>query len=133
MNKRKVRKALGIAALVAVVFGVLTVLSGGRALFGGLEAQAAVGDAVPFVLWFNFIAGFASVAAGVGLRLTQVWGRWLAALIAVTTLVVFAAFGMHVLMGGPYEVRTVGAMTLRSLVWIGIAVLAQRARFRRIF
>ena len=127
MNKRKVRKALGAAALVAVVFGVLTVLSGGRALFGGTEAQAAVGDAVPFVLWFNFIAGFAYVAAGIGLLLTQVWGRWLAAVIAVATLVVFAAFGMHVLMGGPYEVRTVGAMTLRSLVWIGIAIVAGRA------
>ena len=50
---------LWIAAIVAIVFGVLTVVSGGRALFAGAEARAAVGNAVPFVLWFNFLAGFA--------------------------------------------------------------------------
>ena len=43
-----------IAAIVALLFGALTILSGGRTLFGGLEARAAMGDAVPFVLWFNF-------------------------------------------------------------------------------
>ena len=63
------RPALLIAAIVAVLFGALTIFSGGRALFGGAEARAAVGAAVPFVLWFNFLAGFAYVAAGVGLFL----------------------------------------------------------------
>ena len=39
----------------------------------------------------------------------------------------FAAFGLHVLAGGAYATRTVGAMTLRSIVWIVIAVVACRA------
>ena len=43
-------RAIGIAA---ILFGVLTILSGGQALFGGEAARAAVGAAVPFVLWFN--------------------------------------------------------------------------------
>lgn len=42
--------SLMVAAIVALAFGALTVLSGGRALFGSAEAQAAVGNAVPFVL-----------------------------------------------------------------------------------
>lgn len=47
------RPAWAIAAgIVAVVFGVLTIMSGGRALFGGAAARAAMGNAVPFVLWF---------------------------------------------------------------------------------
>lgn len=45
-----------VAAIVAVLFGILTVLSGGRALFGNDTARAAVGNAVAFVLWFNFVA-----------------------------------------------------------------------------
>ena len=116
--------ALRVAAAVAVVFGVATVVSGGAALFGGPEARAAVGQAVPFVLWFNFLAGFAYVAAGLGLWLHRAWAAWLALLIAVATLAVFAAFGLHIAMGGAFEPRTAGAMTLRSLVWLATAGLA---------
>jgi len=45
----------------------------------------------------------------------------LSALIALTTLIVFAAFGVHVFNGGEFESRTVAAMTFRVLVWAGIA------------
>ena len=43
-STRKVRSGLRIAAGVAVLFGLLTIAAGGRALFGGPEARAAVGD-----------------------------------------------------------------------------------------
>lgn len=110
-----------IAAVVVTLFGLLTVLSGGRALFGGLEARAAVGDAVPFVLWFNFLAGFAYVAAGIGLILQTNWATKLSIAILVATVLVMIAFGVHVLLGGAYEMRTVWAMSLRTVVW-GVAV-----------
>ena len=51
---------------------------------------------------------------------------WLASAIATATLLVFAAFGVHVMTGGAYEMRTVAAMTLRSVLWLGIAWLAKR-------
>ena len=110
-----------IAAVVVSLFGVLTVLSGGRALFGGPEARAAVGDAVPFVLWFNFLAGFAYVAAGIGLILQTNWATKLSIAILVATVLVMIAFGVHVLLGGAYEMRTVWAMSLRTVVW-GVVV-----------
>ena len=117
---------LWLAAGVAILFGVLTVFSGGQALFGGEAARAAVGNAVPFVLWFNFFAGFAYVIAGIGLLLRRNWAVALSAGILVATLAVFAAFGIHVLQGGAYETRTVGAMILRSAVWFLIAIAAWR-------
>jgi len=119
-------RVLRVAAAVAVLFGLLTIASGGRALFGGAEARAAAGAYVPFVLWFNFLAGFAYLAAGAGLWLGRRWAAPLALAIAAATLLVFAAFGVHVWRGGAYEARTVGAMTLRTLVWIAIALLAVR-------
>jgi hypothetical protein len=115
-----------IAAGGAVAFGVLTVLSGGQALFGGEAARAAVGDAVAFVLWFNFVAGFLYVLAGTGLFLWRRWAAQVSAIIAGATLVVFAAFGWHVITGGAFEMRTVGAMILRSGIWSAIAVGACR-------
>lgn len=118
--------ATRIAAVVAAVFGLLTIVSGGRALFGGVDMGAAVG----FVLVFNFLAGFAYVAAGAGLWLGRPWAASLAVAILIATLVVFAAFGWHVVSGGAYERRTVGAMTLRTLVWAAIAIVAFRTTRR---
>mgnify|MGYP001116984990 CR=1 FL=1 len=113
---------LWVAAGIAIVFGVLTVVAGGRALFGGPEAQAAVGNVVPFVLWFNFLSGFVYVLAGVGIGLRKAWGGALATALVLAIIMIFALFGWHVFRGGAYETRTVGAMVLRAAVWIGIAI-----------
>jgi ABC-type transport system involved in cytochrome c biogenesis permease subunit len=96
-------------------------------LFGGAAARAAVGNAVGFVLWFNFLCGFFYVLAGTGLFFWKDWAAPLSAGIAVATLLVFVAFGLHVAMGGAFELRTVGAMTLRSGLWIAIAIPSCRA------
>ncbi|MEP0211239.1 MAG: hypothetical protein ABJ370_04340 [Paracoccaceae bacterium] len=119
-------KVVKTVAVVAIVFGVLTVFSGGLALFGGDDARAAVGDAVPFVLWFNFLAGFAYVIAGIGLFLRHQPAVWLSIGIAVATALVGVALSVHVLQGGLFEMRTVGAMILRTGVWVVISIAAWR-------
>jgi hypothetical protein len=114
------------AGLLAVAFGIMTIVAGGMVLFGGPSVRETAGNVVPFVLWFNFVAGFAYVVAGVGLIL---WGRWaalLSAAIALLTIVVFAGLAIHGLLGGAFEGRTIGAMTFRSLFWIVIAIAASR-------
>lgn len=112
--------------MVAFAFGLLTLKAGGEVLFGSAEARAAAGNVVPFVLWFNFLAGFAYVAAGAGLWLLRRWAAGLALAIAAGTALVFATFGVHVAGGGAYEMRTVGALTLRLVVWGLIAFFAWR-------
>jgi hypothetical protein len=115
---------LRAAAIVAALFGALTIRSGGAVLFGAPEAAQAAGGAVPFVVWFNFVAGFAYVAAAIGLWRARRWGTWAAIGIAGATAAVFVAFGIHAATGGAFEMRTVWAMTLRTGLWTGIAVLA---------
>lgn len=119
-------KTLAIAAILAIVFGLLTIVSGGRALFDGAD----MGNVVLFVLRFNFIAGFAYVAAGVAIWRGANWGTLLALIIVVVTAVVFAAFLWHVRQGGAYEMRTMGAMIIRLLVWVAVATLAIRVKYR---
>ena len=113
------------AAIVAAVFGVATIRAGGSVLFG--DGAQAAGNVVGFVLWFNFLAGFAYVVAGGGLWLRRHWSARLALVIAAGTVLVFGALGIHVAPGGAFEARTAWAMTLRSVVWILIALLALRA------
>ena len=119
-------------SLVAVGFGLLTIKEGGMTLSGDEAAVTAAGNYVPFVLWFNFVAGFAYVIAGAGLWMQQRWAAWLAIVIAAATALTFAAFGAHVYSGGAYEQRTVIAMSLRTLVWVAIAAIAWHRLLRRL-
>jgi hypothetical protein len=115
-------RSVTAAAIVAVIFGLLTIFSGGRALFAGAD----MGAVVPFVLWFNFLAGFAYVVAGLGLWYRTSWATSLSIFIALATAAVFATFLWKVWSGTPYEARTMGAMGLRLATWVAISIVAVR-------
>jgi len=119
-------RGLRIAAAIAVAFGMLTIMEGGTVLFGSEASRVAAGHYVPFVLWFNFLAGFVYVVAGAGLWAHRRWAVWLALSLVVGTVTVFAAFGIHILLGGAFEMRTMAAMTLRSTVWAVIFAYVYR-------
>ncbi len=123
MNANLVLRGIAVFALA---FGLLTIFSGGQVIFGDAAAREAAGAYGPFVVWFNFIAGCAYVVAAIGLLAAKPWAVRLALMIAIATAVVFLAFGLLVLAGSDYEMRTVVAMAFRTAVWIGIAWLAGR-------
>jgi len=120
-----------ILTVIAILFGLLTIKSGGQVLFGGNSYQKAAGNYVLFVVWFNFLAGFVYLVAGAGIWARQRWAVWLSLLIVIATIIVFAFFGLHILEGGEYETRTVAAMSLRSLVWTSIFIFSYRELIRR--
>jgi hypothetical protein len=115
-------------AIAAVGFGIVTVITGCRALFGSIGTRADFGNVVPFVLRFNFLAGFVYVMAGVGLLLSRRWAVYASLSLAVSTILVFMAFGVHVIGDGAFERRTVGALIIRSLFWVAVAIISIRAR-----
>lgn len=131
MSKQQSGMAQWAVAAIALVFGVMTIVSGGKVLFGGEAARLAAGNYLPFVVWFNFLAGFAYVAAAAGLVQWRPWAARLALAIAAATALVFVIFGAFALTGTPFEMRTVGAMTLRTALWSGIAWFAWRRIGRR--
>ena len=125
MKKRS--KATLAAAIVAVLFGLMTIKSGGQVLFGSEEARIAAGNYIPFVLWFNFSAGFLYVITGAGIFLGKEWSLKAALFLVSSTLLVFAAFGAHILINEvSYETRTVIAMTARSTIWAVISFVLFR-------
>lgn len=113
-----------IAGAAAIAFGLLTVLSGGRALFGAVD----MGAVVPFVLWFSFCAGFVYVLGGVLLLIRHRLALPVALAILIATIIVFAAFGWRIASGGAFEMRTVGAMTLRTLFWAAVLWAARNEK-----
>ena len=115
-----------VAGILALVFGAATLVEGGHVLFGDAAARAAAGNVVPFVLTFNFIAGFFYVATGMAILAGRGIAVWLARGLAVTTVLAFVALGVHIMSGGAFEKRTVAAMTIRSLFWITQALTLPR-------
>lgn len=127
LMRRTEQIVLRITAVIGVLFGLMTIREGGAVLFFDGPARQAAGHYVPFVLWFNFLAGFFYVAAGLGLWFQKTWAARLALAIVAATLLVFAAFAWHAASGGAFEARTVIAMAIRSTVWLVIAAVGWRA------
>ena len=117
-------------AVIAMIFGIMTIFSGGSVLFGPAEAQALAGDYIRFVVWFNFLTGGVYVAAAFGLWLHKNWAAHLATIIAAATALVALVFATMVLRGDAFEIRTVGALAFRFIFWAVVALLAQRATRR---
>jgi len=113
-------------AIVAAVFGFLTIFSGGMALFGGSAVKAVAGDAVPLVLWFNFLAGFVYVFGAFALFNLKSWAQTIAWSIGFATVLVFVYLIVMALSGTPFEWRTVGAMVLRAGFWLAIAAALRK-------
>ena len=104
-----------------LIFGAMTLKEGGAVLFvDGADRQAA-GNYVPWVLWFNFLTGFAFIAAGIGMWRKKKWVVRLTTLVAVMSALVLIAFLVRVATGGGHESRTLVAMPLRTVVWLGLA------------
>jgi hypothetical protein len=59
---------------LAVLFGIAALFSEGNALFELHGTANHTTQIVPFVLYFNFAAGFAYVATGAGLIMKHGWG-----------------------------------------------------------
>mgnify|MGYP006909077349 CR=1 FL=1 len=117
---------LGLVFLFTILFGLLTLMEGGSVLFFDGPSRLAAGHYVPFVVWFNFLAGFAYIIAGAGLWIKKRWAVWLIIATTVATVFTFAAFEAHIYAGGAYETRTLIAMSLRTLVLTTVSVIAWR-------
>ncbi|MFN3249170.1 hypothetical protein [Roseibium album] len=120
----KLSDPLAFAAGFAVLFGVLTILSGGTALFSSEDIRSNFGDVVQTVLWFSFVSGFWYVLTGLGLWARRYWAVQSSVLLLLAILAVFAYLGVHILDGGAFEMRTVVAMTFRTFCWSLISMMA---------
>lgn len=110
-----------ILGTLSVAFGVLTLWSGGMVLFGPEMARIAAGQIVPFVLWFNFLSGAVYIVAGVGVFQGRHWGRVLAITLAFALTAVLIAFLVQIALVSGWEMRTLGALSLRLGFWIIVA------------
>jgi hypothetical protein len=111
-----------ILAAVAVAFGAFSINASGGILLAPGGAHAAPGSRG--WAWFGILNGLAYVVSGIGLWSLRLWAVRGAVVIAATTLATFAAYGLWVLFGNPFDPRTVAQLGVRFTVWTAIAASA---------
>lgn len=116
MNGLMNRLVQTILAAVAVLFGIATLLAGGRVLLGADPGYMVF---LPLLV-YNTAMGAAYVAAGIAIWRNPVAGRKAAGVIFLLNLLVFAAILILHRVGGPVAIDSVRAMTLRTGVWLAL-------------
>ena len=109
-----------LAALLALVIGLLTIVEGGIVLLGFETKPYAV---LPWLLRYNVAMGFVSLAAGHGLWREQRWAETLSRIIRSCHGVVFLWLVGMVLLGMTVAMNSIGAMLFRTAIWTGINVM----------
>ena len=113
-------------ALLAAIFGLVTVTAGGRILFGFGEAGFQV---VPAVLLFNVVMGVAYIGASFLMVRSLKWGMLAAGTILGANLIVLLVVLAMRAGGGGVANQTLAAMALRSVLWGAIYLVLRREWF----
>jgi hypothetical protein len=113
-----------ILATVLLLFGLLTVTLTTSVLFDWFGLRAREGNYVMSIVVANLIAGVLYLIAAVGVIKGSTWmAKPLLVAIAVLVLGQILFF-VHVVNGGLYETKTVGAMIFRIALTVLFTVLA---------
>jgi len=104
-------------------FGALSVVAGTRVLAGVDRPDYVV---LPWLVAYNAAAGVAGVVAGAGIWMWQRWGATAASVLAGAHAAVLGVLVGMRLVGEAVATDSLGAMLLRSLVWLAIAGAARR-------
>jgi hypothetical protein len=105
-----------IAAVVACVFGIATIMAGTRVLTGSDPGYLVFRP----LLMFNTLMGAVYVAAGVAIWLSIRWGRSAAAAVFSLNLLVLIAIIALYRSGDAVAVDSVRAMTFRTVTWLAL-------------
>ncbi len=117
-----------LAAAVAGVFGVVTIVAGGRVLLGSDPGYVVFRP----LLIFNTIMGVAYVAASVVMWRDVIRGRTAAGRIFLLNLVVLVGIVLLYRSGGAVAVDSLRAMTFRTVVWLVLFLALSWGRVQRL-
>ncbi len=108
------------------IFGILTLKSGGSVLLGE-AAKVAAGNYIPFIVGFNVFAGPFYLVIAVALWRKKECGHKLVNLVFAAYLLADVYLAYHIQSGGLFEMRTVFAMSFRTLLWGGTGLLLKNS------
>jgi hypothetical protein len=110
--------------VIGALFSGISVWAGTRVLMG-LDVPGYI--VLPWLVLYNVAAGLFGVVVGIGLWTGRRWAIAAASVLTAAHLSVLIGLIALRASGGAVANDSLGAMTLRSIVWAVIALLARRA------
>lgn len=112
-----------VAALLAVIPGLLTIMEGGSVLLGLSTREYTV---LPWLVWYNVVLGFASVFVGIG-----VWRERGEIVRPATTILSLHGLVLMILVilfafREPVSIVSITAMLFRTGLWTAIVLLLKK-------
>jgi len=110
-----------IAAVVAVLFSLLTIVEGTQVL---LEITTPEYVVLTPLLIYNVFMGFVGLFAGIVLWRNLAWSLKLTTLVAAAHIIVLLIVVVIYISGGAVAAHSVNAMIIRSVIWAAITLVA---------
>lgn len=110
--------------VILAIFGLLTLFLSGSIIFDCFGMRAKQGNYVLIVVWANFICSILYLFAVYGFIQFRKWA--FKVLVASLNILMIAMLGLfvHMIFGGLYETKTIGAILFRIMVTIAFAVFS---------
>jgi len=110
--------------VVLAIFGLLTLFLSSSIIFDCFGMRAKQGNYVLIVVWANFICSILYLFAVYGFIQFRQWTfKVLVASIIILMITMLGLF-VHIIFGGLYETKTIGAILFRIMVTIAFAVFS---------
>jgi hypothetical protein len=123
MNKNIYKK---IAAAVAIVFSLLTIVEGAQVLFGMSQQEYVV--FTPLLI-YNILMGLVGFITGVMLWLNHKKALMLTKLIVAAHLIVLLLVGIIYLSSNAVALHSIQAMSIRVVIWLIITWVAWKTNY----
>ena len=113
-----------ILTLLLSLFGIVSVFMTSSVLFDWFGIRAKEGNYVLFIVYTNLVCGFIYLYSGYAIwknKKSAIWALGLAVLLLVFA---FITLGLYIREGGVYELKTVKAMSFRTLLTLAILIIS---------
>jgi FtsH-binding integral membrane protein len=114
------RKKHRLAAILAIVIGLLSIKAGASVLLG---TSAPTYPVLQWLVIYNVALGFVSLIAGIGLWMQHKWGITLATIIASLHGIVFITLISMFALEKTVAQKSIMAMLFRTTIWLVIIAL----------
>ena len=115
-------KTVKLVSLIGILFGIVTIISGGSVLMGSNPGYIVF---LPLVI-FNTVMGFVYLFTGIVVWRNFSRAKAISGIVFLLNLVMLITIGGLYLYGLDIATKSLGAMSFRTLVWLVIYVFLLR-------
>lgn len=118
-------KLIIIAAIVSLIFGLLTIFAGGSVILDLFGMREREGNYVPYVVWASFISGILYVFASFGFFKNRAWTKTVLKYAIYILIAGLVALIVWILKNEPYETAIIFKLSFRILLSVGLFWVAR--------